>query len=159
MINKAKQLIKIRRWILFFVFALIISGLTAFPIETELKHLLECCIPEGNILSNWLSKMYQGIKSMNANYPELAYGFDWLAFAHIVIGLAFIGPYRAPVKNIWIIDWAILACIGVIPLALIAGPIRSIPFWWILIDCSFGVFGIFPLLRVRYLIKQLEKLN
>jgi hypothetical protein len=37
----------------------------------------------------------------------------------------------------------------VIPLALIAGAIRQIPFYWRVIDCSFGVFGIIPLLLVR----------
>jgi hypothetical protein len=37
------------------------------------------------------------------------------------------------------------ACAGVIVLALICGPIRSIPFFWTLIDCSFGIFGAIPL--------------
>jgi len=32
----------------------------------------------------------------------------------------------------------------VIPYAFIFGAIRGIPFWWRLIDCSFGVFGIIP---------------
>ena len=44
------------------------------------------------------------------------------------------------------------ACVGVIPLALLAGEIRGIPFGWRLIDCAFGVVGIVPLLiawRVR----------
>jgi hypothetical protein len=40
----------------------------------------------------------------------------------------------------------VIACAGVIPLALIAGPIRGIPFWWQLIDMSFGVVGVIPLL-------------
>ena len=35
----------------------------------------------------------------------------------------------------------IAACLAVIPLALICGPIRGIPFYWRLIDCSFGVIG------------------
>ncbi len=34
---------------------------------------------------------------------------------------------------------------AVIPLALICGPIRGIPFYWRLIDCSFGVVGFVPL--------------
>ena len=89
----------------------------------------------------------------------LAYGFDWLAFAHIVIAMAFIGPLKDPVKNKWIIDWAILACLAIIPLAFIAGPIRHIPIFHILIDCSFGVIGLIPLLICRKMIKQLEKNN
>ncbi len=47
-------------------------------------------------------------------------------------------------------------CAGVVPLALICGPIRGIPFWWSLIDISFGVFGVIPLLVLRRAIKRLE---
>lgn len=43
-----------------------------------------------------------------------------------------------------------------IPLALICGPIRGIPFGWSVIDMSFGVFGVLPLLVLRRLIKRLE---
>ena len=63
----------------------------------------------------------------------------------MVIAVAFIGPLRDPVKNVWVIDFGMIACAAVIPLALICGPIRGIPFWWQLIDCSFGVVGIVPL--------------
>ena len=48
-----------------------------------------------------------------------------------------------------------LCCVAIIPLALIAGPIRGIPFWWQLIDMSFGVFGLVPLWIVRHQIKKL----
>ena len=87
----------------------------------------------------------------------LAYGFDWLAFAHIVIAMAFIGPLKDPVKNKWIIDWAILACLAVLPLAFIAGTIRHIPIFHILIDCSFGIIGLIPLIICRNMIRALEK--
>lgn len=39
----------------------------------------------------------------------------------------------------------LVACAGVILVALICGPIRGIPFFWTLIDCSFGVLGAIPL--------------
>ena len=86
----------------------------------------------------------------------LAYGYDWLAFAHIVIAMAFIGPFKEPVKNVWIIDWAMLACIAIIPLAFIAAPIRHIPYYHILIDCSFGLIGIIPLLICKRWINILK---
>jgi len=41
---------------------------------------------------------------------------------------------------------ALIGCILVLPLALICGPLRGIPLYWRLIDCSFGVFGALPLL-------------
>ena len=80
---------------------------------------------------------------------------DWLVFAHIVIALAFIGPLRDPVKNLWTIEWAMLACLLVIPLALICGPLRGIPAFWQVIDCAFGVIGILPLAYCRHTIKKL----
>jgi hypothetical protein len=134
---------KIRALIVFFMIALILSGITAFPVETELRWLLNHpgLIPD--FMMKWLQDCYLAISETNTKYPMLAYGYDWLAFAHIVIALAFIGPYKDPVRNSWIIDWAIIACILVIPLAVIAGPIRQIPVFHILIDCSFGVLGIF----------------
>lgn len=52
-----------------------------------------------------------------------------------------------------------IACVGVIPPALICGPIRGIPFGWSLIDMSFGVLGVIPLLVLRRLIKRLEALT
>jgi hypothetical protein len=50
-----------------------------------------------------------------------------------------------------------IACVSILPLAFICGPIRQIPFYWRLIDCSFGVFGIIPLLLCMKYIKALEK--
>lgn len=150
---------KIRLLTVFFMLALILSGITAFPVESELRWLLNhrSIIPAG--LENWLQSCYDAIKDTNAKYPMLAYGYDWLAFAHIMIALVFIGVYKNPVRNKWIVDWTILCCIAVIPLAFIAGPIRQIPFFHILIDCSFGVIGLIPLFTCRRWIKQLEKNN
>ena len=79
----------------------------------------------------------------------------WLAFAHLVIAVGFIGPLIDPVKNIWVIQFGMIACAMVIPLALIAGPIRDIPWWWRMVDCSFGVLGIIPLYLCYRNIKKL----
>jgi len=105
----------------FFVVGLVLSGLTAFPIVMEASE----------------------------RYPFLFYGTDWLAFGHLVIAIAFLGPLRDPVRNIWVIEWGMIACVLVIPTAMLCGPIRGIPFWWRLIDCSFGIFGILPLALAR----------
>ena len=32
----------------------------------------------------------------------------WLAFAHIVIAIAFVGPPRDPVRNVWVIELALI---------------------------------------------------
>jgi hypothetical protein len=152
-----KLLSKIRLLIVFFMIALILSGVTAFPVETELRWLLNhrSLIPA--FAENWLQDVYNALLETNTNYPMLAYGFDWLAFAHIVIALAFIGPYRDPVRNKWIIDWAMLACVAIFPLAFIAAPIRHIPMFHVFIDCSFGVIGLIPLWVCRRWINKLEE--
>jgi len=44
-----------------------------------------------------------------------------------------------------------IACLLVASWALVFGPMRGIPFFWRLIDCSFGIVGIVPLyLAQRY---------
>ncbi len=76
----------------------------------------------------WIVTVRDGLRAIHASYPWLAYGTDWLAFAHIIIALFFIGPWREPVANAWVLKTGLVACAGVIPLALICGPIRGIPF-------------------------------
>jgi hypothetical protein len=99
------------------------------------------------------------VKDTNTKYPFLSYGTDWLAFAHLVIAVAFLGPLKNPVKNIWVIEFGIIACLMVFPLAFIAGAVRGIPFYWRLIDCSFGVLGLIPLVWCYKLIRKLEQIN
>jgi hypothetical protein len=152
-------LTKIRALVLFFIIALILSGVTAFPVETELRWLLNNPALVPNFAKDWLQNVYNALVETNNKYPMLAYGFDWLAFAHIVIAMAFIGVLKDPVRNKWIIDWAMLSCLAVIPLAFICGPIREIPTYHILIDCAFGIIGLIPLAFCRRMIKQLERNN
>ena len=87
----------------------------------------------------------------------MAYGTDWLAFAHLAIDVAFLGPLRDPVRNKWILVFGVIACAGVVPLALIAGPIREIPLYWRLIDCSFGILGVIPLLICLRYVHMIEQ--
>jgi hypothetical protein len=158
--NPTQLLFRIRAMILLFVVLLMLSGITAFPVYSELKWLMSLHIFDTSSgIGAWLYKVWLGVQDMNDKNDFLFYGYDWLAFAHIVIGMAFIGPFRDPVRNKWIIDWAILACLSVLPLALIAGNVRSIPWFHIVIDCSFGVFGLIPLFVVKGWIGKLEKMS
>lgn len=155
--NPTITLRRIRFLIIFFMIVLALSGITAFPVYTELKWAMENPIfPVDSMVQQWLHRVWLGVKEAHERHPFLFYGFDWLAFAHLMIALLFIGPYKDPVRNKWIIDWGILACLSILPLAFIAGPIRGIPLFHILIDCSFGILGIIPLLVVKRWIKQLE---
>jgi hypothetical protein len=152
--TKLKNQIKILT--IFFIIALIISGITAFPIETELKYLLNFVDYFPNEMKSWLIKTFTAMSEINKKYPMLAYGYDWLAFAHIIIAIAFWGVFKDPVRNIWIVEFGMITCTLILPLAFICGPIRGIPLFWQLIDCSFGLFGIIPLNILRNKILKLE---
>ncbi|MES2837014.1 MAG: hypothetical protein V4667_05790 [Bacteroidota bacterium] len=150
---------KIKRILIVFITLLLLSGITAFPIEIELQLLQNIAIKSPNVLSEWITTVYNAISITNNSFPYLSYGTDWLAFAHIVIAGMFIGPLKDPIKNIWIIQFGIVACIMVIPTAFLCGYIRHIPFYWQLIDCSFGVFGMIPLIICKKKITILENLK
>lgn len=163
MTHNGKQLLrKIRLIIAFFMLALIVSGVTAFPVETELKMLCSMAeidsatVNDSPAIFGFVHTIKESITEINQKTPQIAYGFDWLAFAHLVIAVLFIGPFRDPIRNKWVVQWGMIACISILPLALICGPIREIPLYWRFIDCSFGVFGIIPLLICMKWIKELE---
>lgn len=157
---KNKHLLtSIRRWLGFFMAALVLSGLTAFPLESELQLLSRLTPYLPGFLANWINTVYYGLKSTNSAYPFLAYGTDWLAFAHLIIALVFIGPYLDPIRNIWVLEFGMMACVLIFPLAFIAGTVRGIPYIWQLIDCSFGVFGFIPLWICYQKTKLLHELN
>ena len=142
------QLRVIRRWILLFIFCLAISGLTAIPVDAQLSFLFRFT-PNESSLTSWLNRVLSAYREVAANHPFLLYGYDWLAFAHVVLALLFIGPYKNPVRNIWVLQFGLIACLLVIPTAFIAGHFRGIPLGWRLIDCVFGVFG-FAVLWICY---------
>jgi hypothetical protein len=161
--TEIKHLRRIRIWLGLFIAGLILSGVTAFPLQTELGWLVGLVrakplrsIAEFTRLRPWIETVDEGLRATYARYPFIAYGTDWLAFAHLVIAVAFIGPFIDPVRNKWVITFGLIACAGVVPLALIAGPIRGIPFGWRLIDCSFGIVGCIPLLICRRSILAIE---
>ena len=152
---------RVNFWLWLFIVGLVISGVTAFPLESELRwfaNLINADARAGTSgFAAWIVRVRDGLIDTNAKYPFLAYGTDWLAFAHLVIAVAFIGPLRDPVRNVWVIQFGMIACVMVIGLAMIAGPIREIPFGWRLIDCSFGILGIVPLTICYREIKRLER--
>jgi hypothetical protein len=155
-------LLKIRIWLGIFIFGLVVSGLTVFPIKSAMMILLtwfgagseiEHLFPE---ISKTIMHVHEGVTVTLEQYPFIFYGTDWLGFAHILLGLLFLGPLKDPIKNIWVIEFGVIACILVIPFAFICGPSRGIPIYWTLADCCFGIFGIIPLLIVKKQINLLE---
>ena len=154
---KAKK--RIRLLLIIFIVGLAFSGATAIPLESEIKFLTQIQnqigISEKSGVCVWLAKIRNALVETNTKFPFMAYGTDWLAFAHFVIAIAFLGPLRDPVKNIWVIEFGIIACALVVPFALFMGAVRGIPIGWRLIDCSFGILGIIPLWLCHRKIKQI----
>lgn len=155
MTHKTSLQRRIRFLLIFFIFALSAAGLTAIPLRWELG-LLNQWFGTDSFLSEilpsmaaWISRVNDSVQNGYGQYPLLAYGTDWLAFAHIIIAVAFIGPLRDPIRNIWVIEFGIIACLLIVPWALIFGVVREIPLFWRVIDMSFGIFGIVPLWLVR----------
>jgi len=146
----------IRRWLVFFMTMLTLSGITAMPVEWELSIVVKF-FDDHSPLGSWLNEIHFAVQETGKKFPFLFYGYDWLGFAHMLIAIAFIGPYKDPVKNKWVIEFGTIACFLIIPFALFIGYFRGIPFWWRLIDCSFGVFGLIPLGICYNKITELER--
>lgn len=152
---KPQKLRSIRRLLLFFMVMLFLSGLTAIPLISELRFLLHL-IPAKTSLYLWMNRVLSALTETAAQHPFLLYGYDWLAFAHFVLSLLFIGPYKDPEKNIWVIQFGFIACMLIIPYAFTAGYFRGIPIGWCLIDCSFGIVGFWVLCIIYKKIKSIS---
>jgi hypothetical protein len=164
----AKRLRRRIRWMTaLFIIGLVLSGATAIPIESELEWLMKFTgahrlvetpgASPAPVWAAWLVKVQAALRDTNARYPFIAYGGDWLAFGHFAIALAFIGAWRDPVQNRWVFDFGLIACVLVVPYALIFGGLRGIPLWWRLVDCSFGVLGAIPIWLCRQWTHTLAK--
>lgn len=150
---KKQHMKTIRIHLILFISLLAISGITAFPIQTEIDFMMNHIDSFPPFLRDWIESLYHDIH----NTPSVMfYGTDWLAFAHIIIGLFFIPVYLNPEKYKINLQIGIAACFLVFPLAFVCGPIRNIPFFHQLIDCSFGVFGSAYLYFILRKIKNLK---
>lgn len=143
---------RIRRWTAFFMFGVVVSGLTAIPIATEValgESLLGEDFSAGGRLpatvAAWLRTVRDAVAKADAEAPLLFYGTDWLAFGHVAIAIAFVGALRDPVRNRWLFRFGMIACALVPVWAFVFGPLRGIPLWWRLIDSAFGIAGFVPM--------------
>lgn len=143
-----------RIWTAVLIVGLVLSGITAFPLVWELQLLTAWSGPAPeqtesllDDLTTWLWTVRHGLEDAQSRYPWMAYGTDWLAFGHLVIALFFVGPLLWPKRDHrWTLITGMIACAGIVPLAMVAGEVRGIPWGWRLIDCGFAVGGILPLL-------------
>ena len=127
--NRADILVsRIRLLTWFFIVALVFSGLTAIPLEWELN-LLAKMFGASNIspeqatsgFVKWILKVREALVETNAKFPFMAYGTDWLAFGHVAFAIAFLGALRNPVRNIWLFEFGMIACVLIVPGHLFSG--------------------------------------
>jgi hypothetical protein len=149
--NCLQRRIRLCAWVM--ILGLVLSGATAIPLQWQADKAVEvmgitnapASSGQGASFTQWAWRVREGLRHVNAQYPFMAYGTDWLAFGHFAIAIAFIGVLRDPVRNIWLFEFGLIACALIIPYAMVFGAMRGIPWWWRCVDCSFGVFGAIPL--------------
>lgn len=151
-------------WIM--VFGLAVGGATALPLQTELDVVArwlgaDNLSPEqaSSDFVKWILTVRDALHVTYAKYPFMGYGTDWLAFAHFIIALAFIGALRHPIRNIWLFTWGMIASVLIVPWAFITGEVRDIPVYWRLSDCSFGAGGFIPCWLAFRWTRELEQLR
>jgi len=151
---------RIRALTWLFIAGLVLSGATAIPLKWELDLLANLPGADGNSsLVEWISNVRAALTQTSAQFPFLFYGTDWLVFGHFVIAIAFIGALRDPVRNCWLYTFGMIACVLIVPYALIFGGLRGIPLWWRFVDCSFGVFGFVPVWLCKKWAEEIEAGN
>lgn len=160
-LNNATLLRRRVRWAVgAFIAGLVLTGLSVFPVVTLVNFLqvwVQLNLPEFE-LTQWLTQVNQALQYNQQHYPFLLYTLDWLGFAHLLIALVFIGAWRDPVRNIWVIEFGMVACILTLPAILLFGIKTHIPpFWW-LIDALFGAIGVAVLGYAHCCTRRLEQM-
>src|SRR5260370_8481837 len=97
--TKPQLLRSIRLWLSLFILGLILSGLTAFPLEQETAWLASFLdtypiLPDSVTL--WVARVHAAPLDTGLHSPFPAYGTDWLGFAPLVPPIPFTAPPPAP---------------------------------------------------------------
>ena len=147
-----------------FMLAVVVSGLACFALQREVDWLMHWRLLQisgllETPLGPWLDTVQHALARQSAEAPFLFYATDWLGFAHLAFALAFVGPLLHPARNRWVLEFGALVCLGVIPLALIAGPFRGVPLFWRLAECVVAAVAAIPLLLCRHYLHLMTRLR
>ena len=107
-------------------------------------------------LADWIGVLNISVTDTYQKYPAMAYCMDWLAFAHVFIGLSVLGVIKNPVQNVWIIKTVIVTCLLMVPFAFLSGYLRGIPFSWCMVDSTFALLVLIPLTLALRSIKKFK---
>lgn len=132
-------------------FGLFVSGVTVWPAISELRIGLEILLRLGfgdTELHGFCSRILESLLTIERDHPHIMYGYDWLAFAHIMLAILFAGAMRDPVRNVWIVQCGLIMCASIPVLAAVCIPIREIPWFWFFFDFAFAPAAAIPLIIV-----------
>ena len=147
---------RIKGAIIITIIGLLLNGMSAVPLRTEMNMLLSKPGLLPGFLRDWWTYVNKGVNETSNQYNFMRYGFDWLGFAHLLIAIAFFGPLRDPIKNEWVIKWGIIASSLSILMALGWERLRAIPMWWSMLDAGIGVVALIILLLCYRWIQDLK---
>jgi hypothetical protein len=156
---------RVRLLLTLFIIALLLAALTAWFLIPA-ANIARRFLGEGTVLGSslpsvaqWITLVQKALADTKAKYPFMFYGTDWVAFAHIVMVIACLGPLRDPVRNIWVLQFGLIGCTLMIPMTLLSGVARGLPWSWQLFDCVIAVAGAIIFLMCYRYARQMETLS
>jgi hypothetical protein len=154
--------VKRAKWMLGIVaVGLFLSGVTVWPVAPELRMGVRMVWGDreaSGALHLFVLRVLEALDFVGDRYPFLFYGYDWLAFAHVVLAILFAGAMRDPVRNIWIVQCGLIMCALVPVLAGVCIPLRGLPLVWFWFDSAFAVGAALPLGIAWYDIRRAERI-
>ena len=158
-IRNQNLLIRYRISLGFFIGGLLLSGFLVFAFEPETAFLnrlfgINAGVDPTSFFYQprlFISSLHYIVHDTYMRYPVLGYNTDWLGFGHFVIAAFFVLPFLNPVRYRALLHVGLVACGGVIVVALISGSIHHILFFWTALDCILGIAGAIPLLYCLHL--------
>src|SRR5947208_12523934 len=117
-----------------FMAGLVLSGISALPLQWELSILNrwlgnaeQAAFSNHVRLHDFISNVHSAIEQTYAQFPFFGYGTDWLAFGHFVIAGFFVLPFMDPIRYRAILQVRLAACAAAIALAPTPAPIPPTP--------------------------------
>jgi len=162
MSNQEKDLFRVRVYLSVVLVGILFSCQMILFVEPEIQWIDKAIgqspfvVQHFPQLSDWIGVLRVSVTETYQKYPVMAYCMDWLAFAHVFIAVALLGAIRNPVQNVWVVKTALITTLLMIPFTFISGGIRGIPCYWLLLDSSFAMIAILPLVLALRGIKRLR---
>jgi len=163
MTNKSRDIFWVRIFLFVVLLGVVFSCQMILFVEPQIqwmdKVVRESAIVRQRFpqLVEWIGVLNLSVNDTYQKYPAIAYCMDWLAFAHVFVGLSLLGAIKNPVQNVWAIKTAILTCLLMVPFAFLSGSVRGIPFYWCMVDSSFAVLALIPLSLAMHSINKLKQ--